>query len=105
VVTGAWGTRPTGHGLKNRGHREMAGVKGNPPRPIRRSEGSAETAVAMAGGRKLVGARKTGSTGHETRNKLHGERRENGEAHSGEKRGRRRLRDGGSRGGVDGGSR
>ena len=49
VVTDARGTRPTGHGSKNRGHRETAGVKGNPPRPIRRPEGSAETSVVMAG--------------------------------------------------------
>ena len=73
-LAGARGIGDRGHGFHNRRHWEMAGVKGNPPRPIRRSEGSAEMAVAMVGGRKLVGARKTGSTGHEMRNKLHGER-------------------------------
>ena len=49
-------TRPTGYGVPNRGHQEMEGVKGNLPRPIRRSEGRAETTVAMAGGRELSGA-------------------------------------------------
>ena len=63
----ACGTRPTGHGSKNRGHREMAGVKETSSRPIRRPKDATEAAVAMAGGMELMGARETGSTGHETR--------------------------------------
>jgi len=50
-VTGARGTPPMGHGSKNRRHRELAGVKGNSPRLIRRPEERAEAADAMAGGR------------------------------------------------------
>ena len=69
-------TRNTAHGPRFEEPRASrdGGSEGNPPRPIRRPKGSAEMAVAMAGSRKLVGAHKTGSTGHETRNKLHGER-------------------------------
>ena len=54
---GACGTRPTGHGSKNQGHREMAGVKETLSRPIRRLEDVAEVVVAMAGGQELSGAR------------------------------------------------
>ena len=61
------GSVATGHGSKNRGHWESEGVKGTSDRPIRRPEDAAEAAVAMAGGMELMGARETGSTGHETR--------------------------------------
>ena len=64
---GVHGSVATGHGLKNRGHRESEGVKGTSDRPIRWSEDAAEAAVAMAGGMELMGAREMGSTGHETR--------------------------------------
>jgi hypothetical protein len=50
VVTGTWGTRPTGHGSKNRGHREMEGKQGTLPRPRTGPEDAAEATVAMAGG-------------------------------------------------------
>ena len=56
VVTGARGTRPTGHGSKNRGHQEKEGEQGISARPIRRPEERAETAVAMAGEAEVVGA-------------------------------------------------
>ena len=49
-VTGARGTRPTGHGSKNRGHREKEGEQGNSARLTRRPEDTAEATVAMAGG-------------------------------------------------------
>ena len=50
VITGAWGTRPTGHGSKNRGHREEEGEQGISARPIRRPKDAADVGVAMAGG-------------------------------------------------------
>lgn len=69
VVTGARGTRHTGHGSKNRGHRETEGKQGTSPRPRTGPEDAAEATVAMAGGRKLAGACKTATRSHETRNK------------------------------------
>ena len=56
-LAGACGTRPTGHGSKNRGHRERERVKGTLDRPIRRPEDAAEAAVAMADGMELPDAR------------------------------------------------
>jgi hypothetical protein len=50
VVTGVRGTRPTGHGSKNRGDREMEGKQGTSARPRTGSEDAAEATVAMAGG-------------------------------------------------------
>ena len=50
-LTGACETQRTGHGSKNRGHREKKGEQRNPPRPIRRPEGAVGAVVAMAGGR------------------------------------------------------
>ena len=55
-VTGARGLGSTGHGSKNRGHREREREPGNSARPIRRPENAAEAAVAMAGGMELPGA-------------------------------------------------
>ena len=66
MVTGARGTRPTGHGSKNQGHREKEGEQGTSARPIQRPEDAAEAAVTMAGGMKLLDACETGSTCHET---------------------------------------
>ena len=41
---------PTGHGSKNRGHREMVGVRANSPRPRMGPEDAAGAGVAMAAG-------------------------------------------------------
>ena len=49
VVTGTRGTRPTGHGSKNRGHREKEGEQGISARPIWRSKDAAGAGVTMAG--------------------------------------------------------
>ena len=49
------GSVATGHGSKNRGHRESEGVKGTSDRPIRRSEDAAGEVAAMAGGKELHG--------------------------------------------------
>ena len=49
-ITGERVIWPTGHGSKNREHREVAGVLANTSRPRRRPEGKAGAAVAMAGG-------------------------------------------------------
>ena len=48
VVTGAHGTRPTGHGSKNRGHREKEGEQGTSARLIQRPEDAAEAAVGKS---------------------------------------------------------
>ena len=68
------GSVATGHGSKNRGHREREGEQGNSPRPMKWPENAAEAAVAMAGGREQSGARETDTRSHETRIKLHRER-------------------------------
>ena len=49
---GHWreGTWPTGHGSKNRRHREMEGVLANPPRPRTRPVDAVGTVAAMASG-------------------------------------------------------
>ena len=56
-VTDAHGLGSSGHGSKNRGHRERERVKGTLDRPIRRPEDAAEAAVAMADGMELPDAR------------------------------------------------
>ena len=73
VVTGARGTRPMGHGSKNRRHQEKEGAG---------ELGQADTAAggrSRGGGRHgrrpgAIGRMRNGSRSHETRNKLHGER-------------------------------
>ena len=50
-------TRPTGHGVPNRGHREMEGVLANSSRPRRQPEDAAGEVAAMAGGKEHTGAR------------------------------------------------
>ena len=64
-VTGARGLGSTGHGSKNRGHRESEGVKGTSDRPIRRPEDAAGEVVSMAGSKELHGALENGHTSHE----------------------------------------
>ena len=71
---GEHGTVAMGHGSKNRGHREMAGVHAISAVPRRRSEERSEVAVAMAGDAKLVGARKTDPRNRETRKQRHKEK-------------------------------
>ena len=44
---------PTGHGSKNRGHWEMAGVRANSPRPRTGPKDAAGAGVAMAGGESI----------------------------------------------------
>ena len=53
---GVIGTGATGHGSKNRGHREMAGVHAISAVPRRRSEDAVGAVTAMAGGKELHGA-------------------------------------------------
>ena len=64
----------TGHGSKNRRHREREGEQGNSPRPMRWPKNAAEAAVAMAGDAELVGARKTDPRNRETRKQRHKEK-------------------------------
>ena len=96
-VTGARGARPKGHGLKIRGHRELAGVKGNSPRPIRRPEGRAKAADAMAGGRSSRTLTKRAQTAMKYKIESTGGRRgarrssPRGKARTGEARGRRSV--------------
>jgi len=55
-LASACGTRHTGHGSKNRGHREKKGKQGIPSRPMRRPEDAADKVADMAGGKELPGA-------------------------------------------------
>ena len=71
---GELGTGARGHGSNNRGHRGVAGVKGNSLRPRARPGNAAGEVAAMAGGKEVDGARGLGARSHETRNKLHGEK-------------------------------
>ncbi|XP_066374595.1 cysteine-rich receptor-like protein kinase 10 [Miscanthus floridulus] len=55
-MAGERGTQPTGHGLRIREHRGIAGVHATSAMPRRRPEERAEAAVAMAGDAELSGA-------------------------------------------------
>ena len=54
-LAGERGTRPTGHGLRIREHRGIAGVHATSARPRRRPEERDEAAVAMADDAELSG--------------------------------------------------
>ena len=54
-LTGERGTRPTGHGLRIREHRGIAGVHATSARPRRWPEERVKVAVAMAGDAELTG--------------------------------------------------
>ena len=64
-VTGARGTRPTGHGLRIREHRGIAGVHATSARPRRRPKERAEAAIAMAGDVEVDGARESAPIIHD----------------------------------------
>ena len=56
-LVGVNGSGPTGHGLRIREHRGIAGVHATSARLRRRPEERAEAAVAMAGDAELSGVR------------------------------------------------
>ena len=67
-LSGAWETRPSGHGSTNRGSRGREEVKATSPRLRMRPKDAVGGVVAMVGDAKVLGAREMGPRGHETRN-------------------------------------
>ena len=101
-VTSEHGTMATGHGSKNRGHRESERGQANSARPRARPEVAVGAGVAMAGGESSQAHANKAQTA--MKHEIESTEGSKG-SHRGAKRGRRRLGDGCSCGGADGGSR
>ena len=100
-----FGSGATVHGSMNRKHREREGKQANSSRPRARLEVAVGAGAAMAGGESSrAHANKAQMTmKHEIEST--GEKEGSKGSHRGAKRGRRRLGDGCSHDGADGGSR
>ena len=101
-LAGAQETRPRSLGLRIQEHRGIEGVKETSARPRMGPVDAVGAVAAMAGGKKLHGAADRALEAVKQENNSTGRKRGARGSHRGEKRRRRRLGDGGTRGGVDG---